>query len=239
MMIPALKAFLKKLPIPLSRNHRYDLLTKKIIQQHCTAGSNCIDVGAHRGAIMDMFLKVSPQGRHHAFEPIPGLYGFLKRKYSGYKNCSIHNIALSNRRQVVPFNHVVSNPAYSGLKKRKYDRKQEQDEIIEVQSDTLDNILPSGLPIHFIKIDVEGGEMHVLEGAVRTLSQSHPVIVFEFGIGGSDVYGTTPEKIYSFFDTRKYKVFLLEKFLNGREALNVEGLSDQFYNKRNYYFVAY
>jgi FkbM family methyltransferase len=238
-MLASFKSLLKQIPFPLSKNHRYDLLTKKIIAKNCRTDSNCIDVGAHRGEIFDYFLKYCNKGTHYAFEPIPELYAFLHGKYKNQSNCRIYDLALSNKTGSVSFNHVVSNPAYSGIKKRIYDRKHEVEELIHVQSDQLDHIIPEEMRVHFIKIDVEGGEMQVLEGASRVLSESHPLIVFEFGIGGSDVYETTPEKIWSFFHFYGYKVFLLENFISGAAALDLDGLRDQFHNKRNYYFVAH
>ncbi|MEZ4983026.1 MAG: FkbM family methyltransferase [Saprospiraceae bacterium] len=65
------------------------------------------------------------------------------------------------------FNYVVSNPAYSGLQKRRYDRPNEIDEKIEVETDLLDNVLAEDTRIDFMKIDVEGGEFFVLKGAQK------------------------------------------------------------------------
>lgn len=161
-----------------------------------------------------------------------------KKKYGG-RNCEVYDIALSDTKATAPFNYVISNPAYSGLKKRKYDRKKESDTIIQVKTDTLDHLIPATMPVHFIKIDVEGGEMGVLKGAVRILSDYHPVVVFEFGMGGSDLYGTTPEKMFSFFEGFHYQLFLLNDFIRNRSPLSLEDFSNEFYYKRNYYFVAF
>lgn len=236
-MLSKLKLLLKKLPVPLSKNHRYDLLTRKIIRQYCKANSNCIDVGAHRGNVLDWLLHYAPDGRHYAFEPIPVLYDALKKKYAT-SNCSIYNMALSDHESVASFNYVLTNPAYSGLKKRKYDRRKESDTVIQVKTNTLNNVIPSTVPIRFIKIDVEGGEMDVLKGATRILSDDRPIIVFEFGIGGSDIYGTTPDEMYSFLSSFNYRIFLLDDFVNHRPPLTTDRFRTQFNNKLNYYFVA-
>lgn len=239
MVFSRIKYLLKKLPIALSKNHKYDLLTKQILKKHCSKKSNCVDVGTHTGEIFDLFLKYSPQGVHFGFEPIPALHNCLLKKYQSFSNCTIYALALSNKKECSPFNYVISNSAYSGIKKRKYDRKNESDTLINVQTDLLDNIIPPGLAVDFIKIDVEGGEMDVLEGAKRIISFYHPLIIFECGIGGSDVYGTTPEKMFSFFSEFVYKIFLLDAFLKKNNPLSLKGFCDQFYRKKNYYFVAY
>ena len=80
----ALKAFIKKSPIPLSKNHLYDIQTKKIAGQYLSYNSNTIDIGCHKGEILDLFLRKSPKGRHFGFEPLPHLYSYLKNKYYRY-----------------------------------------------------------------------------------------------------------------------------------------------------------
>ena len=237
-MFSSFKSFLKKSPVAFSKNHRYDILTRKIIQQHCYVHSNCIDVGAHNGQVTDWFLKFCPQGMHYSFEPIPFLFEELKKKYRNIKNCKVFELALSDEKGISSFNYVISNPAYSGLKKRVYDRKNEKDTTIEVHTDTLDNCVPPGIKIDFIKIDVEGAEMKVLQGAKKILTNDHPILVFEFGIGGSDIYGTTPQMLHSFFNELNYEIFLLENFIDKKNSLALDDLEEQFTSKRNYYFVA-
>ena len=192
----AIRQLIKRIPIAFTQNQRYDRQTKRIIQRVCRSGSNCIDIGAHKGEVLDTILKYAPQGTHYAFEPIPDLFTALKTKYSNRPNCRIYDVALSNQKGTSSFNYVISNPSYSGLKKRRYDRANEQDTQITVQTDLLDNILPSGITVNLMKIDVEGGELLVLEGAVNTIKRSKPVIIFEHGLGASDFYGSSPEKLF-------------------------------------------
>jgi hypothetical protein len=47
-----------------------------------------------------------------------------------------------------------------------------------------------------IKIDVEGAEREVLEGAIRTITKHRPIVIFEHGRGASARYGTQPRHIY-------------------------------------------
>lgn len=126
-----IKEIIKKLlsfsPIPLTKNQMYDQQTKKVIQKVLKKDSNCIDVGCHKGEILDLMLSHCPLGHHYGFEPIPSLYENLVKKYEQEKNCTILKIALSNQSGETSFNYVLSNPSYSGLKKRKYDRPSEKD----------------------------------------------------------------------------------------------------------------
>ena len=232
-----IKQFIKKLPIRFTKNQRYDFFTKKIIREHCFPDSNCIDAGTHKGEIMDLFLKYAPNGMHYGFEPIPDLFFALKKKYKSISNCTIFPFALSSVKEKTSFNYVTTNPAYSGMKKRKYDRPEKEIEIT-VQTERLDDMIPAGLPIKMIKIDVEGAELGLMQGAVKTLSKYKPLVVFETGIGGSDVYGTTPEKIFAFLSGFNYSVNLLDRFLKKKPALSEKEFCNQFYKRKNYYFIA-
>lgn len=239
-----MKGFLKKWikktsPLAISKNHHYDILTERIIKKYCEAGSNCIDVGAHEGEILDIFLKNSSRGIHFAFEPIPDLHAKLVNRYKKNSNCKIYDYALSNKEGETEFNYVVSNPAYSGIKKRNYDRKNEKDESLIVKVKKLDNVIPDNIKIDFIKIDVEGGEFDVMLGAKNLIEKHHPLIVFEFGIGGSDIYGVTPEKIYCFMNSLGYDISLLNAFVKKGTSLSEQDFTNQFNNKINYYFIAH
>lgn len=232
------KKLLKALPFAFTKNQRYDRLTKQIIRKVCRPTSNCADVGCHKGEILDLFLAASPNGQHFGFEPIPDLYEKLAHKYGNIQGCHILGIALSNQKGSSSFNHVVSNPSYSGLLKRKYDRPHEEDKQITVQTEKLDEIWPKDLALDVLKIDVEGGEQMVLEGAVNTLTRCKPTVIFEHGLGASEVYGSSPEQVFNLFECCGMRVFLLENFLANGEALSADCFAEQFYQRKNYYFVA-
>lgn len=238
MIKDAIKRILRLSPVPLSKNHRYDLLTKKIISS-LPDSANCIDVGCYKGEILDLMNKVAPKGRHYGIEPVPGQFEFLNKKYSNKENCSILNIAASNTSGVSGFNYVISNPAYSGLKKRDYDRANEKDTTIEVRTELLDNVIPSDRPIDLIKIDVEGAELLVLEGAVNMIKKNKPIIIFEHGLGASNHYGSTPAKLFDFFKEIPLSISTLDDYLRNKKTLTKEEFEKQYYEKLNYYFIAH
>ena len=234
-----LKQIIKKIPIAFTRNQQYDKQTTLIIQKVCKSGSNTIDIGCHTGEVMDIILKSAPQGTHYGFEPIPDLESRLKVKYQNMPNCRINDVALSNQKGTSTFNYVISNPAYSGLKKRKYARENEQDTQITVQTDTLDNVLPADWKVDLIKIDVEGGELLVLEGAVNTIKRTKPVIVFEHGTGASEFYGSTPEKVFDLLASCGLKMSLMRNWLENKPPLTKEELRKIYDRNSDYYFIAY
>lgn len=237
-----IKSFIKKIlklsPVALSKNHGYDIKTKKILRMVLNESSNCIDVGCHKGEILDLILSISPKGKHYGFEPIPNLHAQLVDKYKSQSNCNISAVAASNSKGTSSFNYVVSNPSYSGLKKRKYDKKNEEDKLISVKTDRLDKMIPSDLKVDLIKIDVEGGELLVLEGAKNILKKHGPVIIFEHGLGASDYYDNGPKQIFDFFQGLNYSIFTLDNFLQNSKPLTEQDLHDQYFGRKNYYFIA-
>ncbi|QNA44514.1 FkbM family methyltransferase [Lacibacter sediminis] len=234
-----LKRLVKKLPVVLTRNQQYDSQTKQIIRKVCTAQSNTVDVGTHHGDLLDVLLQQSPNGTHYGFEPLPVFYQSLRLKYQQQNNIVLYDLALSDINGNSSFNHVTSNPSYSGIKKRNYDRSNETDETIEVKTARLDDVLLSqNKKISFIKIDVEGAELGVLKGAAELIRRDRPVIVFECGLGGSDVYDTTPAELFTFFADLGYTISLLKNYLKEEQALSKTSFEEQYYQKLNYYFVA-
>jgi len=233
-----LKKILKAFPFAFTKNQRYDRLTERVISKVCRPTSNCADVGCHKGEILDLFLAAAPEGQHFGFEPIPILFENLKEKYGHRKNCHFFDLALSSTPGTSSFNYVVSNPSYSGLLKRTYDRANEEDTQITVRTERLDDVWPKDLPLDVIKIDVEGGEQMVLEGARETLLRWKPIVIFEHGLGASDIYGSTPEQVFDLLASCGLRIFLLEDFLASGPGMEAAEFSRQFYERKNYYFVA-
>jgi hypothetical protein len=102
----------------------------------------------------------------------------------------------------------------------------------------LDAVLP-GIRPHFIKIDVEGAELEVLEGAIGTLKRAKPIVAFEHGLGGADVYDVRPEDIFDLLNGCGLEVSLMEDLLAGGPPLNRAGMARQFDEHLNWFFVAH
>jgi FkbM family methyltransferase len=239
MLKDLLKKVIKTIPINFTKNQQYDAQTKLVIEKVCKRESNCIDVGAHKGEVLDIMLRAAPEGKLFAFEPIPFMAAQLKEKYASNKQVIIHDLALSNQTGTASFNFVVTNPSYSGLIKRRYDRANEQDELITVKTELLDNILSTNFKIELIKIDVEGGEFQVLEGAKKTITRCKPTIIFEHGLGASDCYGTKPEQVFGFLTDCGLKVSLMKKWLREEPPFSLREFTETYHSGKDYYFIAY
>lgn len=224
--------------LDLTKNLEYDRLTKKIMKKVINNGSNCIDVGCHKGEILDSILQLSHSGKHYGFEPIPVLFNQLCEKYKG--KATILPYALAESQGKSTFQFVKNAPAYSGIKKRKYDIETPDIEEIQVELKPLDEVIPAGLKIDFIKIDVEGAELGVIKGARQLLKQHKPIVIYENGLGASDFYGTKPSDIYNFFtDEIGLKISTLKAFDSKDKPLNAEEYEQYFNSNKEYYFIAH
>lgn len=222
-------------------NAMYDAQAAQVIERVLERDSNCVDVGCHHGSILAIMLARAPEGRHFAFEPLPGPFANLQRKFAGRANVELRQSALSDAPGESTFQHVVSNPAYSGLLKRRYERPDEEVVEIRVRLERLDDVIPETLPIRFVKIDVEGAELQVLRGAVETIRRTRPYIVFEHGLGGADCYGTTPEMVHELLTGCGLRLALMKDWLDtgGTKTLEKSAFADEFYGGRNFYFMAH
>ncbi len=239
-----LKNILSHLGIFLSLNQRYDWQLRRIIKviQPGDKDIVLIDIGAHKGEVTDMTLKFH-QGIYLLFEPIPKLYQNLLKQYQGRKNIHIYELGLADEKGSSTFHYNHTHPAYSGIKKRSYPSGANQVEEITIVLDTLDNVMQAFNDIEgvsLIKIDVEGGELGVLHGATETIQKYKPLVVFEHGLGASEFYATRPEDIYQFFTRHNMSIQTMEVWLKKKSpGMNPDDFTKQFYNKSNYYFIAY
>lgn len=214
----------------------YNYQTFDILSIILKPDSNCIDVGANKGDILKKLIKCSPNGRHFAFEPIPKLYQHLTKAYG--RKATISDYAISDVNSSSNFHYFHDRPAVSGFKNRNFDNTYIQS-TIEVQTRSLDSLIPGNLSIDLIKIDVEGSEYLVLVGSKDLIRRCKPFILFEFGYGGADYYDTTPEMIFDFITEMGMELNLLSYFLMKREGLSKTEFCGQYYKGYNYMFIAY
>jgi FkbM family methyltransferase len=230
------------LHIDLSKNLQYDRLTRIILRIIISNDfhANAIDVGAHKGEILDLILHYAPKSHHYAFEPLPQLYEELQKKYAS--KVVIFPYALTEKEGQSTFCMVKNALPYSGLKRRDYKVKDPDIEGITVQTRRLDQVIPIETPISLIKIDVEGGEFDVLRGAEAILDKWEPVLIFKCGKGASNYYDTDPEDFFDFLTIQwGYCIFTLKEFCRktyNKRRLTREAFAQHFYKGTEYYFVA-
>jgi FkbM family methyltransferase len=178
---------------PAARRDRMDNeRLRQLLAFSLAPDSNCIDVGCHQGEVLREMVRLAPQGRHIAYEPVPASFQALAPEFPGV---DLRQAALSNEAGETSFTYVVDEPSYSGLRQREYAGPRRLEELT-VRTERLDDALDPEYVPRFIKVDVEGAEQLVFEGALETLRRHRPIVFFEHGQGASDYYGTRPSDVY-------------------------------------------
>jgi FkbM family methyltransferase len=198
--------------------------------------SSAVDVGAHRGAILQHIVRLAPAGVHYAFEPLPHLGTYLQVEFP---EVNVHQAAVADRVGSAEFLHVENDPGYSGLRRRNYDRPDPIISRIEVVTTTIDEVIPQDHPVDFIKIDIEGGEFHALKGALKTISRCRPVIVFEASCHSTGKYDVTPADLFALVTgTLNYELSTMDRWLDRRHAFSFEEFERNWQFGPDYYFIA-
>jgi FkbM family methyltransferase len=169
------------LPAPLLPPHavkgrEYDQLTIKIAERALAGQGNSIDIGANAGQILKALVKLSPHGAHWAFEPIPRYAERLRRRFPGV---TVSQVAVSDHSGITEFRYLPKDPAYSSLLARPEIEDGREVQILQVETQRLDDCIPRDMPVSFIKVDVESAEAAVLRGATGLLRRCRPVVVLE------------------------------------------------------------
>ncbi len=234
----AIRSLLNLLHLDLTKNLEYDRLTKAIMKQEIRPSSNCIDIGCHKGEMLEILLRLAPKGQHYAFEPLPFMFEDLKKNFKN--KAQFYSCALAAENDSSTFQYVKNAPAYSGIKKRRYDIENPEIEEIKVELKKLDDVISPDTKIDFVKIDVEGAELGVLQGGKELLKNNKPIVIFECGKGGSDYYGTQPKEVYTFLTEEiGLGVSSLKGFLKGKQTLSLTEFETAFESGTEYYFIAF
>ncbi|HEY1794725.1 MAG TPA: FkbM family methyltransferase [Stellaceae bacterium] len=155
-------------------------------------GAVVLDIGANFGLYTAITAGViRTTGRLYAFEGNPRTFAYLNRTL--YANGVINNpnIAIVNKlvsketgRGTLNFldrNLAVATMSELNIDPSDLDRWGMTLNSVEVDMTTLDDFLPSDLPVDLVKIDVEGHEPYVLMGMERVIARSPNIrIVIEY-----------------------------------------------------------
>jgi FkbM family methyltransferase len=162
--------------------------------------STVLDIGANIGNhslyFSSLFSKV------YAFEPHPKTYKLLEFNCSDL-NIDTFNFGLSSEDATVKFDVDPNNMGHAFIIDGELNKDISSNMEIEVKKlDDLSEIDRTNISL--IKIDVEGHELQALEGALTTIKDNRPVILFEqhphdFSNGTSEVVELLRNVDYKFY----------------------------------------
>jgi FkbM family methyltransferase len=162
---------------------------------------------------LSLLLRLAPRGRHLAFEPLPQKAAWLRRKFP---EVEVHAAALGASSGEVSFVENLTRSSFSGLRARPGATDVTRE--ITVRCERLDDVL--GVRVDFLKADVEGAELMVLQGAAGVQRRDRPALVFESGPGGAERFGYGRMDLYNYLKGLGYYIYLFKDYLAGGPPLS-------------------
>jgi FkbM family methyltransferase len=154
----------------------YEVISRGFFFNSSKSAQTILDIGAYSGIYSITAGLANPNAHVYAFEPNPEIFTLAQH------NIKINN--LSKRITLMPLalgyeagrEKLFFN--VSGWETATASLNNCGDSFIEVDVSTIDSNFDN-MQVDLIKIDVEGFEANVLSGGIRTLINSHPIILSE------------------------------------------------------------
>ena len=205
--------------IPMFLNPADGVITRQILAglfepnetQAITAslrpGDTFVDVGANVGYYTLIAARlVGSEGRVFAFEPDPEAAALLERsvQLNGFENVVLERKAVSNEPGSIRLYLAEKNKGDHRI----YVAEEERDSI-EVEAVTLDDYFADDPGrIDFVKIDVQGADLAVLEGMTELIEANQNILLsVEFWPFGLHGFGDEAEGMLDFLTTRDFRLF--------------------------------
>ncbi len=158
------------------------------------------DIGAHFGFYTLLLSQlVGKNGKVFAFEPNSELLPSLRKTIEPFANIELFPIALSDREGKI--NLFVPEDASMASLNDWTDGIGGNVHEVSCEMQRLDDLVNEGkLPVpQFIKCDVEGAELSVFNGGIKTLNRvDAPVIMFELNAKAANAFGKTTNSYFDF-----------------------------------------
>jgi len=203
--------------------NNFEPLSTKSVLEHLQIGDTFLDIGANFGYFSVLAARtVGPRGHVISIEASPDVLPSLARNLTEFSNTKIINAAAGKEKRVSDF-FLTEDFVNSGVSKSPF---QEATRKISVKMDSIDNLLsthsePIG-EIQFIKCDVQGDEMAVLEGARRTIERSNQLkLIVEWAPAWMKQAGHDPADFPRFLNSLGFSsLIVLDDYLGKKMTIN-------------------
>jgi FkbM family methyltransferase len=222
-----------------SGGYTIDPLTHDFILRFGLLSDFLIDVGANRGNFTDHYFRTTQSSSAILIEPIPTLANFLRNKFKNQQNVLVVEKAVADVEKYSQF-HIANNDGQSSSLSEIGNRHllASPDTFvvnnIEVHTQTLDGITSSLKAERiFLKIDVQGHELSVLQGSRETLKK---VIAIHIEVSNQHLYenDTLGYKVWSFLSENGFTLYGIDPWFRDSKH-NGELIQADFFFIRNSY----
>lgn len=189
-----------------------------------------IDVGACIGEYTQLLSSILTErkmpDRVFAIEPGEKTSAQLRENTKGLSNVTVIRAALGNRNETLQLSHHENwtlleasdlerlSPARKGaIYVGPYLDLREANPI-KIECLTLDRLCSvHDITPSFIKVDVDGWELRVLEGATSILDDYRPLMICELGPAQLAKLGESPEQVLNIIEEFDYEMYVFDRTL--------------------------
>ncbi len=199
-----------------------------------------IDIGAHKGEFLENIISIKNRIKVYSFEPQSKIFKDLKKKFKNKKNINLFNLAISNSNKFKKLNINIktSTSTFSSYNQNSFWKKIKDFLLTGFKNKSIVNselVLTNSLDsfckkkkiknIDLLKIDTEGHEMQVLDGAKKLLKNDIKFVLIEFHLS----------KIYKDYNSLKIeKILKINNFvLLKKFKFPFLLFEDRIYTKKN------
>ena len=186
------------------------------VLSYVVEGDVVIDVGGNIGqTALPLALALGNRGRVISFEPFPETRRRFCRnlELNPGLHVTVEPFALGNTRTTAK----MARPCETNSGGNQIAEEGEQVRVI-----TLDEYASGMERVDLIKVDVEGYELKVLEGAEDVLDKFHPRLYLELNHAALARQGASANRLLDFLERKGYRIS--DAATGG--SVNLEGLSD-------------
>jgi FkbM family methyltransferase len=189
-----------------------------LINKYIDPKKDVLDVGANIGLHTVLFSRlIKPEQKVLAFEPTPNALKYLQKNIETnncYSKVIIYNGIATNTKGVFELNVIEGMEEYSAIGKINHpNAKDKNSRTIKVPGNTIDSLVKeNNLNPGFIKIDTEGAEYFVFDGAKETINKYKPVIISELSDNLLGAQGFNSDKIFNNLMEIGYKIYDVKSF---------------------------
>ncbi|HEU0207781.1 MAG TPA: FkbM family methyltransferase [Candidatus Udaeobacter sp.] len=173
---------------------------RELLKQVLNPGCIVVDAGANIG-IYSEFLsrRVGPTGIVHSFEPSPDNFNRLRAATRNLSNVRLNQLAVSDKTGESLL--YLSNNL--NVDHRVYPNEGETRRTLSIRSIRLDDYFKPGERVDLVKMDLQGFELHALQGINRVVADNPDIkLLLEFcpyalnqaGASGNDLLTALREK---------------------------------------------
>ena len=224
------------------------------LRELCPNPRKILDIGMNIG--MNTWEYATFAQEVHGFEPVPGTYqvaldnialnknhqdpnlGWWKNPDKSWASLAVagtistYNVALGPTAGSVEM-HIKKNDGHNRVANDNYTKLNGKPvkvntgyQRVQVPQLTLDSY--NFTDVDIIKIDVEGYELQVLEGAVNTIAQNRPIVQIECVEIQPRAFGKTINDLMDYFTSKNYVITLADGTIMPKKFQYAKKMMDRF-----------